>query len=53
MHTRQTIPEAIDRLKERETQEIDDYDAIEDRTLKLAEPLSAGVVKQFPDKFKA
>jgi len=55
MHTHldQTIGEATDRLKGNHTQEIADYDAIEDHILKLADTLSAGIIKQYPDKFKA
>ena len=55
MHTHldQTIGEATDRLKGNHTQEIADYDAIEDHILNLADTLSAGIIKQYPDKFKA
>src|SRR6185437_1917434 len=53
MHTHldQTIAETTDRLKGNTTQEIADYDAIENHILKLADTLSTGIVAQFPDKF--
>lgn len=53
MHTHldQTIAETTDHLKGNTTQEIADYDAIEDHILKLADTLSTGIVAQFPDKF--
>ena len=42
-----------DRLKGNHTQEIADYDAIENHILKLADALSTGIIKQHPDKFNA
>jgi hypothetical protein len=53
MHTHldQTIAEATDHLKGNTTQEIADYDAIENHILKLADTLSTGIVAQYPNKF--
>lgn len=53
MHTHldQTIAETTDHLKGNTTQEIADYDAIENHILKLADTLSTGIVAQYPNKF--
>jgi hypothetical protein len=51
MHLDETAKEAIDRLQGKYTDEIQDYDHIHTHILGLADLLSNGIEKQFPDKF--
>lgn len=50
MHLDQTIAEATHRLQNNHMAEINDYDAIEDHRLKLADTLATGIAAQHPDK---
>ena len=51
-HLDQTLKEAVDRLQNKYADDIKDYDAVHAHILDMADALSAGVIAQFPDKFK-
>jgi hypothetical protein len=50
-HLDLTRQEAVDILAGRAEASIADYDKIHNQILKMADMLSAGIIKQFPDKF--
>lgn len=52
MHLDQTLQEAADRLKGNYAQDIQDYDVVENHILGMADVLSSGIIRQFPDRFK-
>jgi hypothetical protein len=51
-HLDQTLKEAVDRLNGRHAAEVRDYDAIHAHILEMADALSAGIIKQFPSRFR-
>lgn len=51
MHLDLTLAEATARLQGKYTDDIADYDKIHAHILGLADLLSSGIIKQFPDKF--
>jgi hypothetical protein len=51
-HLATTTEEVTDGLKKNWTADIADYDRLNEQILKMADVLSIGVIKQFPDKFK-
>ncbi len=51
MHLDLTLTEAQDHLKGDAVKDIADYDAVHNEILGMADMLSAGIIKQFPDKF--
>jgi len=51
-HLKLTTEEAIARIKKDYVADIKAYDNVHDEILKMADMLSDGIVKQFPDKFK-
>jgi hypothetical protein len=52
VHLDQTLEEAVDRLGGKHAAEVRDYDAIHAHILEMADMLSAGIVKQFPARFR-
>src|SRR3954469_11641880 len=52
VHLDQTLKEAVDRLGGKHVAEVRDYDAIHSHILEMADMLSAGIVKQFPARFR-
>lgn len=52
MHLDMTLKEASDRLQGDYEADIQDYDAVHDHILGLADLLSSGIIKQFPSRFK-
>jgi hypothetical protein len=50
-HLNQTLAEATHRLKGDYAADVKDYDAIEQHIIGMADVLSDGIVKQFPQKF--
>lgn len=51
-HLDLTLKEATDRLGGNYAQDIKDYDEVQHHILGLADTLTDGIVKQFPDRFK-
>lgn len=51
MHLDLTLAEATARLQGKYTDDIADYDKIHDHILGLADLLSTGIIKQFPNRF--
>ena len=51
-HLDQTLKEAVDRLGGKHAAEVRDYDAIHAHILEMADMLSAGIIKQFPARFR-
>jgi hypothetical protein len=52
MHLDLTLNEAVDQLKGNYQASVDDYDKVHGHILGLADLLSSGIIKQYPDKFK-
>ena len=52
-HLDLTLKEATDRLAGNYAADIKDYDEVHHHILALADTLTDGIVKQFPDKFKS
>jgi hypothetical protein len=52
VHLNQTLKEAVDRLGGNHVAEVRDYDAIHTHILEMADMLSAGIIKQFPARFR-
>lgn len=50
-HLKITKQEAVDRLTKNFDSEIKDYDNIVNQAMMMADTLSEGIIKQFPDKF--
>src|SRR5262247_3394734 len=53
MHLSTTTNEVVARLKHDYEADVRAYDAVYDHILMMSDALSDGIVKQFPDKFKA
>jgi hypothetical protein len=51
-HLDQTLKEAVDRMKGHYSAEIRDYDAVHAHILEMADMLSAGIIEQFPARFR-
>jgi hypothetical protein len=51
-HLDQTLKEATDRLTGNFAADIRDYDAVHRHILEMADMLSAGIIKQFPRRFR-
>jgi hypothetical protein len=51
-HLDQTLKEAQDRLGGRYAADVRDYDAIHRHILVMADELSAGIIRQFPQRFR-
>jgi hypothetical protein len=52
VHLDQTLKEAQDRLKGNYAADVRDYDAIHRHILAMADELSAGIIRQFPARFR-
>ena len=53
MHLTTTTDEVVARLKHDWDGDVRAYDAVYNHILLMADALSDGIMKQFPDKFKA
>jgi hypothetical protein len=51
-HLDQTLREAVDRLGGKFEADIRDYEHIRRHILEMADTLSAGIIKQFPRRFR-
>jgi hypothetical protein len=51
-HLDQTLGEAVDRLGGKYDADVRDYDVIHHHILRMADTLSAGIIKQFPRRFR-
>ena len=51
-HLDETLQEAVDRLNGRFAADIRDYEAVHRHILEMADQLSAGIVAQFPGRFR-
>jgi len=51
-HLDQTLSEAVNRLGGKYDADVRDYDEIHHHILKMADTLSAGIIKQFPGRFR-
>ncbi len=51
MHLKLTTEEAVARIKKQWSADVQAFDKIYDQALGMADALSIGVIKQFPDKF--
>ena len=52
MHLDQTLKEAVDRLGGNYAADVRDYDEVHHHILAMADALSAGIIKQFPNRFR-
>ena len=52
-HLRVTTEEAVARIKKDWAGDVKAYDAIHQQAMMMADALSSGIIKQFPDKFRA
>ena len=52
-HLALTTREAVDRLQKNYTDDVTNFDAIYNQAMMMADTLSSGIVKQFPNKFTA
>ncbi len=50
-HLALTTREAVDRLQKNYTDDVTNFDAIYNQSMMMADTLSSGIVKQFPNKF--
>ena len=53
MHLSTTTNEVVARLNKNWDEDVRAYDAVYDHILKMADALSDGIIKQFPEKFGA
>ena len=51
-HLDQTVSEAVNRLSGRYEADVRDYERIHEHILMMADTLSAGIIKQFPRRFR-
>jgi len=51
-HLDQTLEEAGDRLSGRYAADVRDYDVVHRHILEMADGLSAGIIAQFPARFR-
>jgi hypothetical protein len=51
-HLDQTLAEATNRLTGKYDADVRDYDEIHDHILEMADALSAGIIRQFPRRFR-
>jgi hypothetical protein len=51
-HLDQTLSEAVDRLQGKYADDIRDYEEVHHHILQMADELSAGIIKQFPRRFR-
>jgi hypothetical protein len=52
VHLDQTLSEAVNRLTGKYAADIRDYDEIHHHILRMADTLSAGIIKEFPKRFR-
>ena len=52
VHLDQTLKEAQDRLQGRFAADVRDYDTVHRHILDMADTLSAGIMRQFPQRFR-